>query len=842
MLLSFFPTEVSKRQIEGREVVFIYGRSDQGKKVCVLDRKFHPSFYVLPKAPENVENLLAWCQSRIVQTDIGGVKAMACGLVLKKLLGADVVAIRVVTKNLMEESALAKAFSQNPQIQGLAEHDLDFLARYTLARSITPFKLMPVEGNYINFRSKVTVFEAETFGEVGTEQLKTPSLLSFMVELETGKKTEEIRGCVHPALEIVPVEERRFTSAESLIRDILIFDGNTFASCRQIALSQAQEGVEQSARDAERDTIRCFGQMASDIKPDFLLGFDSHIRDLSIIARRAEGLGIKLSIGLDHSGVLINRHIEQTARIRGMGHIAATQIVNLLVGATPYSIEEALTFISDKRSRVAASGFPAWLKETTTPHDGETLIKRLHALGLLTINNLVELSVITKIFPNHLLTNSLTRNIDHFIASQQDTDALVPGRHTGTSTAMTPAKPLNWADIIFHDEELPDSALAGIVRKGYCMRPRHLQAALIAKENISFETVRCDCCRNGRSDEELWICENTRGTIASLVGSLISRRARIVEMLRAMKESPLLEARLFALDHVLDFLPGYVANDRAKFKVPEATALIRKRTSDILETATLKMTHRGATIKTADNEHIIATMDRGGRTDLDESLVDTLPEGANWKIEGPFPNMIYFLRDPDGNRPRLAFVAISEESMMIERWDNRMRSIRLPLLQRLTTQMLTMAISVKDKSDIKAHLDSIVDFGKDMMMALRDGRIDREAAILLARLRKDLDEYENALFHVEAARRLVGQGYEVIRGMIIPYIVGAGLGHTRERVQTYFEPVDEGLDTEYYLTTYLFPMLEEIFEPLGIDMGEMAGESQLPLDAFLKRRRKKSHR
>ena len=55
--ISFYPTDITHTVKNGKVIVQVYGRTTEGRQICVLDEDFEPYFYVVGGEKEALELL-----------------------------------------------------------------------------------------------------------------------------------------------------------------------------------------------------------------------------------------------------------------------------------------------------------------------------------------------------------------------------------------------------------------------------------------------------------------------------------------------------------------------------------------------------------------------------------------------------------------------------------------------------------------------------------------------------------------------------------------------------------------------------------------------------------------
>jgi len=83
-------------------------------------------------------------------------------------------------------------------------------------------------------------------------------------------------------------------------------------------------------------------------------------------------------------------------------------------------------------------------------------------------------------------------------------------------------------------------------------------------------------------------------------------------------------------------------------------------------------------------------------------------------------------------------------------------------------------------------------------------------------LTKPAEEYAVKAPHVEAAKRLLKEGYELSMGDKIGYVITVGAGKLYEKAKPYALASYDEVDTEYYVTNQVLPAASRILTMFGI--------------------------
>src|SRR3989338_11651172 len=133
--IQFFPLDATYRVQDGKAVINIFGRTTEGKQICILDNNFEPYFYVIPKDNVNIGEKLEKIRiennnelSFVTRTET----------VIKKFLGKEVFALKVYTNLPSSVPVVKEAVQGWETISSIHEYDIPFVRRYLIDKNITP--------------------------------------------------------------------------------------------------------------------------------------------------------------------------------------------------------------------------------------------------------------------------------------------------------------------------------------------------------------------------------------------------------------------------------------------------------------------------------------------------------------------------------------------------------------------------------------------------------------------------------------------------------------------------------------------------------------------------------
>ena len=177
--IEFFPLDATYKIDNGKAVIYLYGRTSDGRQISILDSNFEPYFYVIPKDGIDISEKL----EKIRIENVNDVSFVAkTETVIKKFLGKEVFAIKVYTNLPSSVPVIKDVIKEWEAIESVHEYDIPFVRRYLIDKNITPLILHQAIGEFANQKSRVAVFKADNIEQVSSDTLHNPKVLAFDIE------------------------------------------------------------------------------------------------------------------------------------------------------------------------------------------------------------------------------------------------------------------------------------------------------------------------------------------------------------------------------------------------------------------------------------------------------------------------------------------------------------------------------------------------------------------------------------------------------------------------------------------------------------------------------------
>jgi len=119
------------------------------------------------------------------------------------------------------------------------------------------------------------------------------------------------------------------------------------------------------------------------------------------------------------------------------------------------------------------------------------------------------------------------------------------------------------------------------------------------------------------------------------------------------------------------------------------------------------------------------------------------------------------------------------------------------------------------------------EFVRNYIADLRLKRVPYRDLVIWKTLTKPVEEYEVKAPHVEAAKRLKREGYDLSIGDKIGYVITLGVGKLYEKAKPYMLASFDEVDTEYYVTNQIVPAASRILTMFSISEEELLTTARL---------------
>lgn len=811
MNVQFFLTDISYRMMNGKPAVHLYGRTKDGKVICIHDEHFEPYFYVLPKDADAAR------------------KELETLSVTEKGQEYKVVRVEAARKNIREHEQhvlkvfvdipagvpfLKEALRGSPSIKECFEYDIKFVRRYLIDKGLAPWTLIEADAEPYTERSRVPVFKAKSVKQAGDETYVKPHIMA--VDIETYNSGGRVQMEKDPILML------------ALYGDGLqkVITWKRFPT--------ENKHVEFVATEA--DVLLRFKELLEEHKPDILAGYFSDGFDLPFIAKRAEKYKIELDIGLDGTEMKVDGRTQKSVQITGMVHVDVYKFIKKVIGRSMKTDSFTLDavgkeLLGEGKHEVDLDTLSsAW--DNTLPVLDEFAAYNLQDtkltfdLCMKVLPNMVEFVKIIGLPLWDINRMSFSQLVEWYIIKQTaNFNEIILSRPSYTQETARLQRRFKGA-LVF--EPTP-----GLFEDIAVFDYRSLYPSIIASHNISIGTVNCSCCENVKpvpfDEEKYWFCTKKRGFMSTIIEDLITRRGRIKELLKKDKADTMLSARSEALKLLSNSFYGYLGFAPARWYCFECGQSVTAYARYYITMVITKAQEEGFRVLYSDTDSVFLMLGKKKKEDalkFVERINQDLPKLMELDYENYYPRGIFVATKGTEAGAKKKYALIDSKGQLKIRGFETVRRNTSFIAKDIQRDVLQIVLSENDPKKAVVHV-------KKVIADLKAHLVPKDKVVIVTQLTKSVDEYEAVGPHVAAAMRMKERGMSVGGGTLVKYVVQQGKGKIRDRVKLEDEANQDEYDAEYYIENQVLPAVERILDVLGVSVDEVQKKgSQSTLGSF----------
>ena len=196
MKIEFVPIDYDYFDFNGKNYIRIIGRTERGKKVCIVD-SYEPNFWVILKKDARPDKVLKKLEKIKVEKASRVSEVLKTKVLDKKFLGKDVKAIQIFVTNHKDAHDIASAIGDMNGIEKRREYDISLITKYIKEKGVEPLKWHVVEGNSLeksevgnsgieNLDVDVCIF-AKNIKILKNDKKFVPKILAYDIETNNRK-------------------------------------------------------------------------------------------------------------------------------------------------------------------------------------------------------------------------------------------------------------------------------------------------------------------------------------------------------------------------------------------------------------------------------------------------------------------------------------------------------------------------------------------------------------------------------------------------------------------------------------------------------------------------------
>lgn len=794
MRLRFFPTDINYEVVEGRPIIYVYGRSEKDR-VCIIDRNFRP--YVLARIEDADFSALL---------GIGDEEHRVTGYepVEMRWLGQPHKFLRIYFNVPKAVPALRELVAAIPGILELHEYDILFTRRYLIDKRLTPMTLVEAECTPSDVEMPVPCYEVE-FWKPLDKPFESPRVLAVDIEVYNpeGKVVDAKR---HPVVMI------------SLF-------GDGIETCLTWKAFSTDDGTIEFL-NSEKEMLLRFVEHVKDFAPDLLAGYFSDVFDFPYLVKRARKLGVDLDIGLDGSEMIVRGRNIITSEVKGVPHIDVCKFVQRVVGKSMQTDTYTLDAVAEELLGEHKHEVPIERLAEEWDKAGDMLeafckyclhdSRLTHQLALTLLPNMVELVKLIGLPVFDVTRMSFSQFVEWFIIRQASLAGEAcpnkPGREEELERMHERAK----GAFVF--EPTP-----GLYENIVVFDYRSLYPSIIASHNISNDTLRCKCCKKEGAvpGMKYWFCKKEKGFLSRIIEEILLTRGKLKDALKEDKEDKLLQARVKALKDLANSFYGYLGFAPARWYCFECQESITAWGRHHIQKVISQAEDAGFEVLYGDTDSCFFLLGKKSKQDAQE-FVDRINEDLPGMMELEYENFYVsglFVSTKSGAGAKKRYAMLSDNGKFkITGFETVRRNVS-PIAKQVQRRVLEILLREKDVEKAKKYVQGVID-------RLKAHEVEVEDVTIYTKLQKKISSYAAIGPHVAAAKRMEDKGIHVVPGSPLHYVVTKGKGRIRDKVRLPGEVTKRDYDPEYYVHNQVLPAVERLFSVFRISEQDLESKQK----------------
>ncbi len=819
MKLTFIPVDYDSFDFEGKNYAKIIGRTDKGKRMCVIDSCDVFFWAILKKdvSEKKISEMRKEIEKIVVKNagrESSVLKTQVCA---KHLLGKTVKAIKIFISNHKDAYEISQRIDFK-EIEKMREYDLSFITRYILERKLKPLAWHDIDGELLN-----NSFE---FGGIDKSMD-----IEFCVKAETiTLLSEEKQKVFTPRILAYDIETDEFEIGKGHILMISLV-GENFRKVLTWEKNSGKKYVE-NFKD-EREMLEGFVKNVKEYDPDILTGYFSDGFDLPYLRARAEKNNMKLQLGVDGSSPVFSRGRLVIGKIKGMVHIDLLRFIRVvysqyLQSETLSLNEVASELLGEKKlgwefkhsSKIADHEWEDYFEYNL--QDSQLTYKLTEKLwpDLLEFTHIIQepLFDISRDSMSAQVENYIIHHIEKFneiIEKRPHYDEIGERREEEKYEGAFVFQPIPglYEDIVFFDF----TSMYGSVIVTYNLSK---SSYLEKKEKDSLEV--------DISEKKVYFSKK-QGFFSTMLNEIIEKRKEYKKEL-GKNPNPILKARSNAFKLLTNASYGYLGFFGARYYCREAAASAAALARKAIKETISFIEKNGYKIIYSDTDSIAFLQGKRNEKEVLSLLEDInkkLPGIMELDLEGFYRRGIWVTKRTGDIGAKKKYALIDDEGNLRIRGFETVRRDWCKLARE--TQNKVLELILKQGNEKKA-----VEYVKEIIKKIRNREVELSSLIIRTQLKKTIEEYKTISPHVTIAKKMREKNLPVNIGMLIEYYIAESnekKSLIRDRAKL---PDEKGkYDIDYYLKNQILPAVENIFEVFKVDVHQLIeGKKQMKLGEF----------
>jgi DNA polymerase I len=767
---SFFLLDLNEDRSEGQPAIRLWAIDEEGRRVLIQATQIRPYFYYLPDEKDSLDLV----RDQLLKAREQFPKITGIETETKRLLGHTRRVLKITCSDSQALISSARKVRKDLGTGHTFEEDLRLSVRY-----VTDTDLKPCAWHECNV-------EPTDAGRANVDR-------AFAAKsIPTSIKDDKMPAFRILAFTILAVGEKGSARPE---RDPVRAIG--------VATSQARFDVLVAKGEDDSQVLTDFVNLVSKFDPDIVVGFESNSIAWPYLMERSKFRKIKLNVGRDESEphTSLYGHVS----LAGRANVDVFEVAGGMQEVKVKTLENVAEFLqipsAGKIKTIEESErYQLWKDESGRERlvqNAKTNAQALLELAEVTINYPIQLSALTRLPLDQVMAAAVGFRVDSYLIKQAHMiGELIPTR------IEQPFYTYRGALVLEPKTGLHDNI---VVLDFSSMYPN-----LMEKYNLSPDTL----VRPGEivSEDSVFMIPEVKhrfrkkpdGFYRIVLSTLIQQREVIKKEMEGLEEKStryrVLRERERAVKIVTNACYGYAGWAGARWYAKEvaesATALGREVIHKTIEEAE----SLGLNVIYGDTDSIFVRDDPEKVRQLQAWAEREF--GLDIRREREFTRILFTeaMKRYAGLLRKGSLDIVGLEVVRGD-WSDIARQVQEQVLTRI----------LRDQSTEKA-----IDDVQTTIRRLRNGEVPLADLTIRKTLTKPIEDYAVRTPHVEVAKLLVKQGWDLAVGDKVAYVVTKGSGKLFQKAKPSSQAKPEDVDIDYYLDNQIKPAAMRILERFGV--------------------------
>ncbi|MCD6402720.1 MAG: hypothetical protein J7K98_00115 [Candidatus Aenigmarchaeota archaeon] len=815
--------------VDDKPIIRLFGRTENGKSVCLFYSRFKPYFYIHVKEGKEMEVLNFLKQnfsSEIVRFD-WVFRYLPLGYQKEKTR-----LLKVTLKNPSKVPNIREALKKNKNVINTYEADILFKYRFMVDYNLFGMrwyraKVTPANTNTVDVDLK---FDATSFEEVDMDKDAEMKYLSFDIEVVPGEK-----GLPDPKKDPIIIISMAFHPEYKRKKKLVLTSKRVRVSNNDLLTF-----------DTEKEMLKKFIGIIKDFDPDVLTGYNIENFDIPYIIERLKANKLSRALGRCKQKPITSKKVGTRYRSSVIGRAIADVYILIkeavgkgLLRLKRYGLGDvAMELLGEGKVDISHSEISKYWNGDSTAV--QKLLEYAAKDSELALRLLIEKQMLDKFIGICKVSGVLLQDALEISESIRIENLLL--REFNKRGFVIPNKP-DEEEVKRRKEERKKSGLKGAL----VLQPevglhntcviyvdfRSLYPSIyyaynigpttwVRKKEEGLKTIKTPI------GEEFVDPSIRRGIIPEIVYNLIETRDKVKKEMKKEtnpERKRILNAKQLALKYVANAFYGYTGYLRARFYVLEIANAITSCGRDILtKNRAFVEKELGYKVIYGDTDSFMVKTDT---TDLEEAyrIGSEVVNAINEKFKGVIRVKIEAIFKTFLILTKKRYAGWMWEKTA-DGWKDKILMKGIETVRRdwcdLVGEMLNRVLEIilKEQNPNKA-----LEYVRGIVEQLKKGEIPMEKLVIIKGISKPIHQYKGVQPHIELVKKMLkrdpasapGVGDRV--GFVI--IKGTQMVSKRAEDPEYAKKHGLQIDSNYYLDNQVLPPLERVFEALGISKSEL---------------------